>query len=211
MTLSDVKRQSLPNVSYFITDEKEKDVQISKFTQDFFGTKLPTHLDAVEQKINLYQDKLTKKKGEANALKVTNQPKIDKVGRFFRSLGLIALYTLGIITIMPAFIALVVIKDKVMDVARRYITLKSPQQIQLEVEWEQLKQETKTELRDPLNYSAEISGFDTHLPPDYSWYHIKLSAKMPEMPAEQMQRMAACQDKINIIHNTLKQELFLIA
>ena len=87
-------------------------------------------------------------------------------GRFIRSLGLIALYTLGIITVIPALVAVgmglnanKMTDVKVFEIAHKYITLKSQKLIQAEDNLEKEK-DIIEEFRNLLDLTAKINHGD---------------------------------------------------
>ncbi len=121
--------------------------------------KLSNFVEVVFQKLNKTDTSIQDIKTRANNLEVDKGYVI--FGRLMRSITLIALYALGIVTVLPAIVCIIHAIDagpkgkSVITIADRYITLKSQERLDIENEWDIIRDDAKN-LKNHTDIKANI-------------------------------------------------------
>jgi hypothetical protein len=190
--------------------ESEVKLNLRKKIEAEFSSKI----SKTEMQIEGLNKKIKEIKEEAKEIQPDSPT--DVAGRLLRTIGLAALYILGIVTVIPAAVVVIGalsttnLRDvKVIEVAHRYMTLKSQEQIDLEDEWEMLKAKAIEDLQNPADIKFDITGMEKPftLSIDQAaglFYNADEEGILSQIKAKR----EAYKKQIAEIRNVLKQQLF---
>ena len=194
------------NVSQAITEIKN--FCMKKYLEE----KFPAYEEKCREKIENYQGRITQIENEAHQLKASENHWLNEAaktfGRLIRSVTLVALCALGVITLIP--LVLPMVSENFRGFLDRNISLKSHKQIELEDQWSKLgiEFEKDNELCNPMRSKICIATRDQIT---FKTVINLLSYLMHANPsdAEKAKEKAENYDKqFEEMKNTLEQKLF---